>query len=287
LLLPLFCCYRLHPFLQQYLDPNFHPSLIEVILYKGREVELRFSDGNSTFLDSRSNVHQALELLAVAKERWQLQDEQEFASDDDGAQHRAIGSSLNHSSSSFRSIHSSLSNAADKPSRSCSMRAYGDMFHSDQRLGVPSTLHRIAAIRNRDNDVIGLTYRIGRHVPGVALMLGDLLSAMKASLESHRYAVATPCCNAYADRVLTAAHVKCPLCATKGVVVVCRASLFLFFPVRHIVIGTPLSYGIDAPHSLKLACSCTLEAACKLHASAIASCYVICPVERQHLKYRN
>jgi hypothetical protein len=63
------------------------------------------------------------------------------------------------------------------------------MFRSDERLGVPSTLHRIAAMRNLNKDVIGLTYRIGRHVPGVGVLLGDLLSAMKASLQSNRCVV--------------------------------------------------------------------------------------------------
>jgi hypothetical protein len=56
------------------------------------------------------------------------------------------------------------------------------MFGSDERLGVPGTLHRISAMRDRVGGVAGLTYRIGRHVPGVALMLGDVLAAMKASL---------------------------------------------------------------------------------------------------------
>ena len=42
----------------------------------------------------------------------------------------------------------------------------GDPFHADNRMGLTGTLHRISAIRDRDGSVIGLTYRIGRHVPG-------------------------------------------------------------------------------------------------------------------------
>ncbi len=43
-----------------------------------------------------------------------------------------------------------------------------DLFYADNRMGVEGTLHRISAIRNRDThrSVIGLTYRVGRHMPG-------------------------------------------------------------------------------------------------------------------------
>ena len=46
--------------------------------------------------------------------------------------------------------------------------ADSDPFHEDNRMGLEGTLHRISAIRNRDakRSIIGLTYRIGRHVPG-------------------------------------------------------------------------------------------------------------------------
>ncbi len=51
-----------------------------------------------------------------------------------------------------------------------------DPFHFDDRMGVDKTLHRIAAIRDRDTSVIGLTYRIGRHLPGVCELIIDLLA---------------------------------------------------------------------------------------------------------------
>ena len=46
--------------------------------------------------------------------------------------------------------------------------ASADLFYADNRMGVEGTLHRISAIRNRDThrSVIGLTYRVGRHMPG-------------------------------------------------------------------------------------------------------------------------
>ena len=46
--------------------------------------------------------------------------------------------------------------------------ADSEPFHEDNRMGLEGTLHRISAIRNRDpkRSIIGLTYRIGRHMPG-------------------------------------------------------------------------------------------------------------------------
>ncbi len=41
-----------------------------------------------------------------------------------------------------------------------------DLFYSDNRAGIPGTLHRISAMRDRGGGVQGLTYRVGRHVPG-------------------------------------------------------------------------------------------------------------------------
>ncbi len=41
-------------------------------------------------------------------------------------------------------------------------------FRSDNRAGIEGTLHRISAIRNRYQDLVGVTMRVGRHLPGVA-----------------------------------------------------------------------------------------------------------------------
>ena len=67
-------------------------------------------------------------------------------------------------------------------------------FTVDNRIGISKTLHRISALRNRVDYVIGLTYRIGafqqrgggcfdlitsfclgRHIPGVCVMIQDLI----------------------------------------------------------------------------------------------------------------
>src|SRR5712692_2656903 len=44
-------------------------------------------------------------------------------------------------------------------------------FRADNRVGVEGTLHRISAIRNRYQDLVGVTIRIGRHLPGTAAPL--------------------------------------------------------------------------------------------------------------------
>jgi len=43
-----------------------------------------------------------------------------------------------------------------------------ERFRSDNRTGIDGTLHRISAIRNKREQVIGLTLRIGRYIEGVA-----------------------------------------------------------------------------------------------------------------------
>lgn len=48
-------------------------------------------------------------------------------------------------------------------------------FAVDNRAGISRTLHRISAIRNRKDTIIGLTCRVGRAVSGSANMLRDLI----------------------------------------------------------------------------------------------------------------
>ena len=55
-------------------------------------------------------------------------------------------------------------------------------FGSDNRAGLEAQLHRISAIRNRGNHIIGLTMRVGRHVSGNAHMIADLLFRDDASI---------------------------------------------------------------------------------------------------------
>jgi stage III sporulation protein SpoIIIAA len=41
-------------------------------------------------------------------------------------------------------------------------------FRADSRAGIDGTLHRLSAIRNRYRDLVGVTMRVGRHLPGAA-----------------------------------------------------------------------------------------------------------------------
>lgn len=55
-------------------------------------------------------------------------------------------------------------------------------FASDNRSGIPGTLHRISAIKNRKGKTIGLTCRIGRVVTGTILCIKDIVLKNKSIL---------------------------------------------------------------------------------------------------------
>jgi stage III sporulation protein SpoIIIAA len=55
-------------------------------------------------------------------------------------------------------------------------------FGEDNRAGIPRTLHRISAIRNRRGTVIGLTCRIGRAVFGTVAIIRDLVESGQSLL---------------------------------------------------------------------------------------------------------
>lgn len=48
-------------------------------------------------------------------------------------------------------------------------------FGGDNRAGMPRTLHRISAIRNRKGDIVGITCRVGRAVYGTIGVIEDLI----------------------------------------------------------------------------------------------------------------
>jgi len=50
-------------------------------------------------------------------------------------------------------------------------------FDADNRAGIARTLHRIAAIRNRTGDVVGLTCRVGRAVYGTIAIVQDIVES--------------------------------------------------------------------------------------------------------------
>ncbi|MFZ9857782.1 MAG: R3H domain-containing nucleic acid-binding protein [Roseiflexaceae bacterium] len=55
-------------------------------------------------------------------------------------------------------------------------------FGEDNRAGIPRTLHRISAIRNRAGTVIGLTCRVGRAVHGTISIIRDLIESGRSVL---------------------------------------------------------------------------------------------------------
>lgn len=65
-----------------------------------------------------------------------------------------------------------------------------DIFCSDNRAGIPGTLHRISAIRGRRREVLGLTYRIGRHLKGVGALIHDVLAQLSSTQPAQAAAAA-------------------------------------------------------------------------------------------------
>lgn len=55
-------------------------------------------------------------------------------------------------------------------------------FSSENRGGIPRTLHRISCIRNRMGEIIGLTCRVGKVVTGTIMCIEDLVESGKSIL---------------------------------------------------------------------------------------------------------
>ncbi|KAF0695156.1 Aste57867_14001 [Aphanomyces stellatus] len=55
-------------------------------------------------------------------------------------------------------------------------------FGANNRAHLVKQLHRISALRNRNQDIVGLTMRVGRHVPGLSTFLLDILLASEANV---------------------------------------------------------------------------------------------------------
>ncbi len=55
-------------------------------------------------------------------------------------------------------------------------------FTSDNRAGIPRTLHRISALRNRQGDIVGLTCRVGKVVTGTVDPIQDIIQSGKSIL---------------------------------------------------------------------------------------------------------
>jgi len=75
-------------------------------------------------------------------------------------------------------------------------------FDADNRAGIARTLHRIAAIRNRRGDIVGLTCRVGRAVYGTIAIIQDIIESSKSVLLLGRPAVGKTTMLREAARVL-------------------------------------------------------------------------------------
>ena len=62
------------------------------------------------------------------------------------------------------------------------VEAHLGTFGDDNRAGLPATLHRISAMRNRRGVVVGLTLRVGRAVSGIVDILRDLIESGQSLL---------------------------------------------------------------------------------------------------------
>lgn len=56
------------------------------------------------------------------------------------------------------------------------------VFGEDNRAGIERTLHRISALRNRSNKIVGLTLRVGRAVYGTIRIIEDLVMSGRSIL---------------------------------------------------------------------------------------------------------
>ncbi len=63
-----------------------------------------------------------------------------------------------------------------------SIEAQIGAFGDDNRAGLPATLHRISALRNRRGQIVGMTLRVGRAVTGIIDILRDLIESGQSLL---------------------------------------------------------------------------------------------------------
>jgi stage III sporulation protein SpoIIIAA len=153
--------------------PTAQYTVTEVALDEGRPVEVTFADHKRKQLPVVS-LSRALTCLVAYKS---------------GHQSKAPSTSskrITRSSKSTSRGRSQAEQEEDTAAVAAAVAAASGLFGSDNRMGLPNSLHRISAIRDRRGGICGLTYRLGRHLPGVGRLVMDVLLRMKATLEGGR-----------------------------------------------------------------------------------------------------
>ncbi|KAF6261811.1 hypothetical protein COO60DRAFT_724140 [Scenedesmus sp. NREL 46B-D3] len=142
-------------------QPARQPVVMQVLADAGAQLQLKLSDGSMVQLPTSLDMADALACLETA-----VAAAAAAAAAAQQQQHRPGHDTTQSSSSS-----SSSSGSGD-----------ASLFAANDRLSIPGTLHQVLALRDVAGQVLGLTYHVGRCLPGTALMLADVLSSMKASL---------------------------------------------------------------------------------------------------------
>jgi hypothetical protein len=127
------------------LNSAAQPVITHILADAGAHLQLKLSDGSMVHLPCSMDMTEALSRIETAIAAAQPRHQQDE------------GSSSSSSSSN-------------------------SLFESSSSVTIPGTLHQVSALRDLNGQVFGLTYHVGRCMPGTALMLADVLSSMKAGL---------------------------------------------------------------------------------------------------------
>jgi hypothetical protein len=188
---------QLHPWLA---PPPGAPRLRELLLHgHARPAVARLSDGSTAELPARASLPEALAALRAARAALTTAEraaallpasQAGSASNGEAGQHGSDGGggfvpAAAAGSERDASMMGSTTSSDGEPWQPWvgggEDYSGAPLFDADNRMALPGTLHRISAARARDGRrVVGLTYRVGRHVPGAAAPLYDVLAQMAA-----------------------------------------------------------------------------------------------------------
>jgi len=132
-------------------------DLIEIVLDLGRRPTCWFAGGSREFLFDHDTTDEDVEIGGADNTTTDGNDTTKTTSASSAEHYLVTQDDLNHVLGGLR-------------------------FGEDNRAGIESSLHRISGIKNRDGDFVGATLRVGRYVPGNAILIADLLYNSNASI---------------------------------------------------------------------------------------------------------